>query len=114
MKKLERLWPEAVYQPVVILHPVLLVAQQPVVDSHQPGREVVRFFYRAHDANRIGLALHETFDAGHDRRRRRTMAAACVGRDDEDFRTRLVHLYLASEARASARAPLEHTQSRNP
>src|SRR5207249_9834172 len=33
MKELARLWPKAINQPVVVLHPVLFVAQQPVVNG---------------------------------------------------------------------------------
>src|SRR5215813_2869199 len=78
---------KSINQPVVILHPVLLVSQQPVVDGNELGSEMMRFFDGADDANSIRLALDEAFDARHNRRRRGTMTAAGVGRNDENFRS---------------------------
>ena len=35
MKKFAGLWPEAIDGPIEVLHPMLLVTQQPVVKPHQ-------------------------------------------------------------------------------
>src|ERR1051325_1924736 len=85
MKELAGLRTKAIDQPVVILHPVLLVSQQPVVDRHQLGREVMRFLDGPDDAHRVRFTLHKTLYASHDGRGRGAMAAARVGRDDENF-----------------------------
>src|SRR5437773_12141852 len=92
MKELERLWPETVNQPVVVLHPVLFISQQPVVDGHHYSREVMRLFDGPHHANSIRFTFDEALDAGHDRRGRGAVTTAGVGRDDEDFWTVRVHL----------------------
>src|ERR1041385_4062712 len=85
MKELARLGTKAIDQPVVILHPMLLVTQQPVVNRHQPGGEMMRFLDRANHAHGVRFTLYETLNAGHDRRGRRAVTTAGVGRDDEDF-----------------------------
>src|SRR5205809_829376 len=99
MKELEGLGTKAIDQPIVILHPVLLVTQQPVVNRYQLGGEMMRLFDGADDANRVRFALHKTLNAGHDRRGRGTMATSGIGRDDEDFR--IVGFHRASETKPS-------------
>src|ERR1041384_5971148 len=98
MKELARLWPKAINQPVVILHPVLFVAQQPVVNGNQFGGEMMRFFDSAHHAYGVRFAFHKTFDPRNDRRRRRAMTAAGVRRDNEDFWSLATrHLFFAGD-----------------
>src|SRR5205807_4824445 len=92
MKELARLWPKAINQPVVVLHPMLFVAQQPVVKSDQFRGEMMRFFDSAHHADGVRFTFHKTFDPRNDRRRRRAMTAAGVRRDDENFWSVGVHL----------------------
>src|SRR5690348_12653667 len=86
VKKLARVWTNAIDDPVVILHPVLPVAQQPVVKTDQLVREMMRLLDRTHDANRIRLTVEKLLHTGNDRSRSGTMPAACVGRDDQDLR----------------------------
>src|SRR5256714_15187190 len=81
-----RLWPQAVDAPEEVLHPVLLVPQNPVVDGDHLSGQVVRLFDRAHDANRVRVALPKLLHTGHDRGGGRAVAAARVGRDDQNFR----------------------------
>src|SRR5437588_6427575 len=79
MKELARLWPEAIDEPVVILHPVLLISQQPVVERDELGGEMMRFFDRADDPHRVRFTFDEAFDARNDRRRCRTVSTAGIG-----------------------------------
>src|SRR6476620_1968678 len=82
---------KAIDEPIIVLHPMLFVSQQPVVDSHHLCGQMMRLFHRANGSDRVRLAFHKAFDAGHNRRCRRSMSAARVGRDDEDFWTVWVH-----------------------
>src|SRR5687767_12204702 len=82
MKKLARIRTDAVDDPVVILHPVLTVAQDPVVQPHQLVSEMMRFFDRAHDSHRIRFAVEKLLHAGNDRSGRGAMSTAGVRRDD--------------------------------
>src|SRR6266478_2673264 len=85
MKELARLWPEAIDQPIVILHPMLLVSQQPVVERDQLGGEMMRFFDRAHDPHCVRFTFNKALDARNDRRRCRTVSATGIGRDDQNL-----------------------------
>src|SRR6185369_1379120 len=64
MKKLARLGTNTIQDPVVILYPVLAVAQQPVVKTDQLVGEMMRLLNRAHHANRIRLAVEKLLHAG--------------------------------------------------
>src|SRR5260370_4913972 len=103
LKELALLRPKAIDGPVVILHPVLLVSQDPVIQANQLSTEVVRFFDRADDSNRVGFSLEKTVNPGHDCRRRRPMAPARVGRDNQNLRPlrRSAHLPLNSNSHTS-------------
>ena len=91
MKELARFRSKAVDGPVKILHPMLLVTQQPVVETNQPVGDRRRFFHRAHHANRIRFAFDEALNAGHDRGCGRAMTAAGIGRNDQNLRSVGVH-----------------------
>src|ERR1043165_3175889 len=97
MKKLARLSTKSIYEPVVILHPVLPVTQDPVVQTHQLRAEMMRLFNRTHYPDRIRLAFEKLLHTGDDRRRSGAMSATSVRRDDQYFRDalRLGHWYLA-------------------
>src|SRR5207248_2211246 len=103
MKELARLWPKAINQPVVVLHPMLFVAQQPVVKSDQFRGEMMRFFDSAHHADGVRFTFHKAFDPRNDRRRRRAMTAAGVRRDDENFWSVGVHLVAQAVSLRSSR-----------
>jgi hypothetical protein len=47
---------------------------------------MMRLFDGPDDTNRVRFALHKTLNAGNYGRGSRTVAAAGVGRDDEDLR----------------------------
>src|SRR6476646_4703415 len=83
MKKLARVWTNAIDDPVVILHPVLAIAQDPVVKTDQLVREMMRFLNGTHDANRVRLAVQKLLHSRHDRGRGGAMSATRIGRDDQ-------------------------------
>src|SRR6185436_8599331 len=85
VKKLARLRSKPIYEPVVILHPVLPVTQNPVVQTHQLRAEMVRLFNRTHDPDRIRLTFEKLLHTGDDRCRGGAMSAAGVRRDDQNF-----------------------------
>src|ERR1051325_1427062 len=89
MKEFARLGAKAIDHPIQILHPVLAIAQQPVVETDQLCRDLVRLFHGFNDAHRIRLTLEKLLDTGNDRSRSRAMAAAGVRRHDRDFRVAL-------------------------
>src|SRR2546425_7912664 len=78
MEKLPRLWPEPVHAPVKILHPMLPVAQNPIVEPDHFRCDCMGLFNCSDHANSVRLTLEKLLYAGHDRRRRRAMAAARV------------------------------------
>ena len=86
MKKLARLRPDVVHAPVEILHPVLPVAQYPVVQPHQLRAEMMRLLNCAHDPDRIRLTIKKLLHTRDNRRRSGTMPATSVRRDDQDLR----------------------------
>src|ERR1043165_819637 len=91
IKKRARLRPDVIYEPVVILHPVLLVTQDPVIQPHQLRAEVMRFFNRAHDPDRIRFAVKKLLHTRNDRGRSRTMPTARVRRNDQNLWYALLH-----------------------
>src|SRR5713226_9416755 len=91
MKELARLGPETVDGPEIVFHPMLLVAQKPVVEAYKSGGNRRRLFDGAHDPNRVRLAFDKVLNARHDRRRRRAMATAGIRRDDQNFRCVRIH-----------------------
>src|ERR1051326_1077029 len=91
VKEFTCVWAESIDEPVVVLHPMLLVTQQPVVDGDELCCKMMRLFDRANRPNRVRLALHKRLNPRHDRRRRRAMTAAGIGGDDQDFRCVRIH-----------------------
>src|ERR1051325_3874851 len=85
MKKPARLRTDEVDEPVVILHPVLPVAQYPVIQTHQLRAEVMRLLNRAHDSDRIRFAIEKFLHSRDDCRRRGPMSTARVRRDDQNL-----------------------------
>src|ERR1043165_5252770 len=85
VKKLARVRADAIDDPVVVLHPLLAIAQQPVVKTNEFVGEMMRFFDGAHHANRVRLAVEKLLHAGNDRGRGRAMSATGVGGDDKDL-----------------------------
>src|SRR5215510_11140929 len=86
MKELARIRTDAVDEPVVILHPVLTIAQDPVVQPYQFIGEVMRLLNRANYAHRIRFTIKKLLHTRDNRRRRGPMPAAGVGGDDQDLR----------------------------
>ena len=82
MKEFARLRTKTIDGPVEVLHPMLFVAQDPVVEINELCADVMGFFNCAHDTNRVRLALEEILDASDNRRGRRSMATARVGRNN--------------------------------
>ena len=85
IEEFARFGAKTVDRPEEILHPVLPVTEHPVVDAHQPRRDRMRLFNRAHDAHGIRVSREELLQARRNRHRRRAMPAARVGRDDQNF-----------------------------
>ncbi len=79
VEKLAGFRPKAVYRPVDIFHPVLMVAQHPVVNIYQPVCDVVRFFDRFYDTNYRRVALPDLLKSLSHRLGSRTVPAASVG-----------------------------------
>src|SRR5690242_79922 len=94
VEKLTRVWTNAVDDPVVILHPVLAVAENPVVETNQFVSEVMRFLDGAHDTNCVRLAVQKLLHSRDNRRCGRAMPAARVGRDDQYLRNALLSWHL--------------------
>src|ERR1041385_1613582 len=90
MEKLARLGTDLVHTPVEIFHPVLAVPQDPVIQPHQLGGEMMRLFHSTHHSDRIRLTIEEPLHTRHDRGRRGPMSTTGVGRDDQYFRDALL------------------------
>src|SRR5688572_30733795 len=82
MKKLARLWPKPVYAPVKVLHPVLPIPQQPVVDTYHSGGQRMRLFNRPNHAHRIRLPVEKLLHACDNCSRGGTVTTASVRRDN--------------------------------
>src|SRR5580765_7111252 len=78
MKKLTRVWTNAIDDPVVILHPVLAITQNPVVETNELIGEMMRFLDGAHDANRVGFAVQKLLHSRDNRGRGGAMSATGV------------------------------------
>lgn len=78
LEKLSRLGPNAVNSPVHVLHPMLFISQQPVINVHQFRRDRMRFFNRTDHANSVRLSFKKLLHTGDNRRRGRAMAASGV------------------------------------
>ena len=87
MKELASFRTNMIDRPIEILHPVLPIAQYPVVKSNEPRSEVMRLFYGPYDTNGVRLTLQEFLNARHDCRGRRAMAAAGIGRKNQNLRS---------------------------
>src|SRR5829696_1870512 len=85
MKKLTRIRANAVYEPIVILHPLLPVTQDPVVQTHHFLSKMVRFLYRPHDPDGIRLTVKKLLQTSDNRRGRGAMPTARIRRDDQDL-----------------------------
>src|SRR6188472_79233 len=63
MKKLARLGPELVHGPIQVLHPALLMPQNPVVNVYKFVGDVMRLFDGFYHANRDRFTMPKTLDA---------------------------------------------------
>src|SRR6185369_2908902 len=90
IKKPARLGPDVIHAPIEILHPVLSVAQYPVVQTHELRAQMMRLLDSAHDPDRIRLTFEKLLHTRDDGSRRRAMSAAGVRRDDQDLRDTLL------------------------
>src|ERR1051325_7972527 len=77
---------KAIDGPVEILHPMLAMTQDPIVEPDQLCRNLMRFLDGAHHPHGVGASAEEFLDTGHNRSGSRPMAAARVRRDDQNFR----------------------------
>ena len=82
LEELACLRTQLVDNPVQVFHPVLPIAQQPVVESDKTCGEMVGLFDGANYSHSVRLALEKPLHPGNNRRSRRTMAATRVGRND--------------------------------
>jgi hypothetical protein len=78
MKELSRFGANSIHHPVKILHPVLLVAQHPVVEVHQPGGQVGRLLDSPDYPDSVRLALKKFLHTVNNRGSSRAMAAASI------------------------------------
>src|SRR5215203_3109754 len=81
MKKLASLRSDVVHAPVKILHPVLTIAKNPVVKTHQLSRQMVRFFNRTNDPNRVRFTVQKPLHSCNNRGSSRAMSATRVRRN---------------------------------
>lgn len=68
-------------RPIEILHPMLLVLKDPVIDVHQTLGDAVRVLDRTYRADRDRIAAPKSLKSIRNGLSRRTVAAARVGRD---------------------------------
>ncbi len=79
VKKFAGFRAKTIYRPVNVFHPMLAIAQNPIVNIDQFPRKLMRFFGGFDDANGDGFPFPKFIQTFAQSLRRRAMTAACVG-----------------------------------
>src|SRR5258705_7779186 len=85
VKELARFRSDPVHAPIKVLHPVLPVSQNPIVQLNQTRGEMVRLFNRFHHSNRIRLTFKKFLHPSNNCGGGGTVPSTGVRRDDEDL-----------------------------
>src|SRR5690606_4075851 len=83
VKELAGLRAKTVYRPVEVLHPALLVTENPVIDVNELFGDMVRFLDRLDDTHRYRFPVPKTLHPCRQRLCGRTVPAAGVGGNDQ-------------------------------
>lgn len=83
--------PYLVDGPVEVLHPMLLVLKDPVIYIYQPLSDPMRILDRPYRADSNAVPMPKLLKSIRNGLSRRAVAAARIGRDDQNFRCSLRH-----------------------